>query len=347
MSGQDLPAFAAANIFKPLKMNHTQVSRTHKVAGKAQGYVSSGNGFVVANTKNSVVGQGNVYSMVTDFRPWFREMDKQQVLGAAVWKKMLTPGVLNNGEMTNYGGGLHITEDVITHGGDVAGYHSGMYHFPAKGLDIVVLSNNDHVSGRMVFRAIYGLLYPKQPIADAAVAAPVVAIDTLHYTGIYAAASDSLLNIELSVEDGNLMAEQLWNSEKYRIVAVSDSIFEIDGAPEVKFAFTSAATEKAAAFDILQDGQRIAFKRTAKVAALDSRLAASYAGTYYNSEIDARYQVLVGEGKLIVVIGKERFVMSRFKDGVFGLDNGLVLEFNKGGFKLVHSRVWELQFEKI
>lgn len=353
VSGQDLITFANANIFRPLKMTHTQISRTHRIKNKANGYVFSNGSFKADNPLNSVIGQGNTYSIITDFRPWFREIEDNRVLGKAVWQKMLTPA-----EGTDYGGGLRITKyknsKVISHGGDISGYHSGMYHFPESGLDIIVMSNNDGISGTTVFRAIYNHLYPQEKTAEAMADKPLIKIDTSRYTGIYAATADSMLNMELSIADNQIMLRQHWNNGEYPVVALNDSVFTIPDDPSIQFVFSQFTGAKAGEMTVLQDGQRIGFKRTAGLAVMDAKAAAVYAGTYYNPEIDARYKVSNEGSRLILTIGKEQYNMSRagLKEGVFGLDNGLVLNFYKDsegrvtGFGLVHVRVSDLQFVK-
>ncbi|UYQ95721.1 beta-lactamase family protein [Chitinophaga horti] len=355
VSGQDLDAFVAANIFKPLRMKHTQLSRTHKVPGKANGYIQTDKGFKENNPTTGVIGQGNGYSVVTDFGPWFKEMKEHRLLGDAAWKKMLTPSVTDSGEDTKYGGGLHIQQYkgqlLVSHGGDISGYHSRMYHFPASGLDILMFSNNDRITGSPEFRAIYSLLYP-EPKAAATVNQASIAIDTASLTGIYVAAEDSALNISVNITEDKIMARQHWNDESYALVPENDSTLAVEGAPAVKLVFAHLAEGKAKEMYILQDGQRIAFKRTDRVAGLDAQAAIQYAGDYYNSEIDARYRVIFSNGQLVVHIGQASYNMTRvgLQQGVFGLDNGLVLEFHVDeagkatGFTLVHARVSDLRF---
>ncbi len=358
VSGQDLAEFTYRNIFKPLKMDQTAFSRTHQVKNKANGYVVSGDTFVVSNLRNAIIGSSNIYSMIYDFGPWFREMANHKLLGEAVWKKMLTPAATTSGEVTRYAGGLSISnyrgDDMVSHGGDLSGYHSGMFHLPKRGVDIIVMGNHDQIYGSAVFRAIYELWFPTpKPLAGAVTVQPVI-VDTAAFTGIYTAVKDSILSVGFSISDGKIMLKQYWNNEEYAVVAISDSTLAVEADKAIQFVFGQLVNNKAGEMTLLQDGNRTVFKRTDRAVTTDHKTTEEYIGRYYSPEIEAYYELLLEEGALKVLIGEGKYGMvnTGAKDSFIVPANGLEVKFTRNdqakvtGFTLIHVRVNGLTFKK-
>lgn len=365
VSGMDLQEFAGRYIFKPLRMTHTGYSRTHQIAGKANGYVLENDIFDDSNPKNSTIGQGNVYSVVTDFQKWFQEMKDHKVLGEAVWQKMLTPASTSGGEPTKYGGGLKIGnyngKEAISHGGDISGYHSGMYYLPKEDLGVVVLGNNDNIHGPAVYNVIFNTLYkqaqapPRETVkATPKIPLSAVRLDSSRYVGHYTFDSDSTLNMEVNVKDSKIMMYQIWNEEEYPIEPYNDSLFYVKGVEGIIFGFHDIINGKANKMVIDQNNRLTSCTRTNKKLSIDKESVNELTGRFYSSEIDARYVLINDNGKLKVKIGSTEFKTSHSqgKETFNILGNGMKLVIHRNehaivdGFDLIHVRVNKLRFVK-
>lgn len=363
VSGQDLQDFADKNIFKPLKMNHTAFSRSHKVAYKAIGYTFDGKSLNEFHPHDSTIGHSHVYSSVTDWQQWFKEMKDHKLLGDAVWNKMVTAASINNGTDTKYAGGLvngkYENKAALSHGGDLYGYHSKMIWFPKEDLGIIVMTNKEELYADPVLVKIYQTIYnttnPVEPVKteQAAVQIPVT-IDTSLYTGTYRSDGDSEVNFEVTAVDSNLRVNQLWDQVDYQVNAANDSLFYIGNDKSISFTFQGLKKGKANKIAVSQENKLTYFTRLAKGIAPGAETIKTYVGRYYNDEIDAYYTVFEEAGKLKIKIGELGYsaLGTGKKENYAIIDNGLHFTFHRDknakidGLDLVHLRVSDLHFVK-
>ena len=79
------------------------------------------------------------------------------------FEKMITPTVLESGEVRPYGYGLMIGENPqgkrIAHGGGIFGFNSQLSYYPERGLTIAVLSNSNGLSAGGVESALAKMMH--------------------------------------------------------------------------------------------------------------------------------------------------------------------------------------------
>jgi CubicO group peptidase (beta-lactamase class C family) len=146
-SGRSLRDFAAARIFTPLGMSHTEYRDDHNsmIEGEAIGYVAQGRGYTVSIPQLDVVGDGGVFSTVEDLARWDANLQSGKVGGKAGVALLQAPGHLNDGSSTGYALDLNIGsfngERLVSHSGSYGGYQSTYMRFPDEELSVITLCN--------------------------------------------------------------------------------------------------------------------------------------------------------------------------------------------------------------
>jgi len=149
VSGQSLREFAAANIFSPLGMNHTEYRDDHTalVNSRALAYepTEHGQGFRLDVSYFEQTGDGAVHTSVLDLQKWDENFYSGAVGGKPLLAEMQEPGKLNNGKALNYAKGLFIEDyrglPAVRHGGSWGGYRAELLRFPKQHFSVACLCN--------------------------------------------------------------------------------------------------------------------------------------------------------------------------------------------------------------
>ena len=143
LSGRPFPAFLGERIFRPLGMDRTlaYVAGGPAVPERAMGYTVD-DGRVVPSDQSAwsaVLGDGGVYSSLTDLAKWDRALYANDLLPPELWQAAWTPG------LDHYGFGWWIDEyrgqRRLRHYGSTSGFRNAVQRFPDAGLTVIVLSN--------------------------------------------------------------------------------------------------------------------------------------------------------------------------------------------------------------
>lgn len=358
ISGKDLIAFSKQYIFQPLKMANTSYSRTHQVKEKANGYVSNRTGFDKITIDDDVIGQGNVYSSITDWDKWFKEMKSHRQLGEKVWKNMLTNSKTDDGEPTGYGGGLEFKDyknkRLTEHGGDLMGYHTAMWYFPNEDLGIVVFSNNNNTKPDIISGKIFDEIYPTSADpkkADDDENRFIRKLDTATITGFYKFDHDSSKIFQVTTLGNQIMLFQKWNNTNYPITSLNDSLFHIDKSTDITFQFKAVTNGNACKMEIVQSGSLKSATRTTVKMALtdfeDGRLS------FYSPEMDAHYVIIKENENLYLIMNNYKIELIACKEKnrylLIGCNMHITFKLNNDkltGFVLDHQRIKDLYFAK-
>lgn len=363
VSGQDLSKFAYHQIFSPLGMKNTGFSRTHQVRGKANAYMSSKKDYMECNATSPIIGQSNIYSSVDDWDKWFNEMKTHQLLGNKVWKKMTTPGINNDGTALTYAGGLETKpfqeKQMISHAGDLPGYHSFVGYFTADDLGIVILTNNDDYSCQDILQSAQDAIYAKNNTSGLVKKSPqktdesTKTIDDItKYTGTYQIDAHPERKFELVNNNGALFVIQRWNETRYPILPLKDSLFYLEGV-DITFGFKDQQHQQFSKMGITQDGKLTWTTRINDSGISDQELNEA-SGGYYSKEINGHYILKKNGTHLDLLIGSVHLkLVSLGKEGQFYvLGPGFTLSLRKNkshqidGFTLDHVRIKGLLFTK-
>jgi len=154
-AGKPFGEFLRDRIFAPLGMSNTIAFEKGKnqVVNRAYGYTMEGDRWreTDQSSTSATLGDGGVYSSLTDLAEWYRALDVNTLLSAAEMAPALTPADLPPGSVkiegltVGYGFGWVI--DMLDgyrrywHHGETVGFRANVERFPEKRLTVVVLQN--------------------------------------------------------------------------------------------------------------------------------------------------------------------------------------------------------------
>lgn len=151
-SGMPFAQFLKKNIFQPLKMNNSLAYEQGfaVIPNRAYGYTASGQGFTRTDQSltSSVLGDGGVYTSVSDLFKWDRALYTTKLVSAKWLELAFTPGSLpTDFPKSHYGFGWYIGEyrglKEIWHYGETRGFTTRIARFPEKKFTLVILTNRN------------------------------------------------------------------------------------------------------------------------------------------------------------------------------------------------------------
>ncbi len=149
ISGQSFRDWMEVNVFRPLNMNHTYVEdkyhRVNKNLANSYYFNQVDKNWYALVPYWGYTGSGNIHTNIPDLLKWMRNIEEPVVGSRKMIRKMLTPGILNNGDTLQYALGVrHSTYRGIHkygHGGSIGGYRSGTASLTDLGYHIAVITN--------------------------------------------------------------------------------------------------------------------------------------------------------------------------------------------------------------
>lgn len=129
-SGMSFENYLEEYIFKSAGMNNSSVAPLNF---DATGYGSSESGVIVANPKFTY-SAGAIYSNIFDMFRWCRTLHTGDIITRESYNEMITP-------VDEYGYGLFIKENLISHSGFIDGFTSNTEYDVKKDRTIIVLEN--------------------------------------------------------------------------------------------------------------------------------------------------------------------------------------------------------------
>ena len=147
-SGQRFAAFLQARIFSPLGMTATLAREDEgpPVTDRAFGYTRVGDRWerTDQSTTSAVLGDGGIYSSITDLAKWDAAWYDDRLLSTpsraqAVQASTATP----EPDVAHYGFGWRLQGRMQWHSGESIGFRNVLLRFPAQRLTVIVLSNRD------------------------------------------------------------------------------------------------------------------------------------------------------------------------------------------------------------
>ena len=163
-SGQTFARFLKENIFEPLKMTNTLAYEQGLavVPNRAYGHTLNKDSLAPAdgerarvrgtnftrtdqNLTSSVLGDGGVYSSVTDLFKWDQALYKSKLVSERTLRQAFTPATATDKPDRSYGFGWYISEyrglKEIWHSGTSIGFRNRLVRFPEKQFTVIILAN--------------------------------------------------------------------------------------------------------------------------------------------------------------------------------------------------------------
>ena len=235
-------------------------------------------------------------SSVDDMFLWDEDFYKNKLGKGALLKEMQTRGVLNNGNETEYGFGLELSAyrglPTVGHDGALFGYRTGILRFPDQRFTVVCLCNLSSADPGALMRAVADVYLEKSLHPEAgAVSAPDRSSlpDPSLFAGKYLDAHRHFV-YSFTVAGGNLMA---WGGKLRR---VGPNQFKDLGTGTITFESSDGGMKATLVTDggIFFAGSRV------EAPHLREADVAGYAGRYRSAEIDATYDLSMGQGGLLL-----------------------------------------------
>jgi D-alanyl-D-alanine carboxypeptidase len=173
VSNQPYGDFIRDRIFVPLGMKQTQ-AKLESVPNLATGYIWRDR-FVRVDTEEDPIARvaysaGSIMSTASDMAKWVQALDRGKLLSPSSYQQLWTGSTLRNGRNTGNGLGWFVGSfnghPYTHHGGNVAGYSSGLYRYPNDRLSVIVLTNNGNTSGQLIANAIAGVYEPTLSLTE-------------------------------------------------------------------------------------------------------------------------------------------------------------------------------------
>lgn len=162
VSGKDFIDMCRENIFRPLKMKHTDIrtfAEKSVIKNFAIGHIyaeTKKNHFIPADSFHSSnytiwlgnrKGPGRISSTVGDLLKWDQALYTEKLISQQTLQEAFIPMKLTNGQVSNYGFGWEIIPDsmvgkVVWHNGDNPGYKTIIMRVLEKNKTLIVLCNN-------------------------------------------------------------------------------------------------------------------------------------------------------------------------------------------------------------
>ena len=164
VSGGDFATFLRQRIFLPLGMRNTLAYEQGitSVAQRAYGYSFIGNAWVRTDQSltSAVLGDGGVYSSVTDLAKWDAALYTPQLLSAESLRLAFSPAVPTDDPNARYGFGWRVTGDTVWHSGETLGFRNVIVRWPKRHFTVIVLTNRDDPEPYTLALAIGALYFP-------------------------------------------------------------------------------------------------------------------------------------------------------------------------------------------
>lgn len=161
VSGQSYKSYMYEQIFKPLKMAHTQVANGHRSAGNIPGYANgyvysdSLHTYLLATTQQSgwtsyfagITGEGMIITTTGDLLKWDRALKNHSLLSVTTQQEMLTLHAQKVFPAVSFGYGIRVGTNnfgnYLFHNGYFPGYLSMHLRYTDDDVTVIVLSNNE------------------------------------------------------------------------------------------------------------------------------------------------------------------------------------------------------------
>jgi len=365
VSGESIGSFAQKNIFTPLEMKNTFIYEdgAKVVKNRAIGYSKDGDEYKREHHFDFVVGgDGQVYTTVEDFFKWSENYKYSNLGNDSFLKKMVTKGILSNGDSIDYALGLihgvYKNHKTIGHGGAWGGFRADYLQFPEEDLAIAIMSNLGNVNAGQKARQIADIVLQdklnknveeseKEP---SKIEIPETIFSLSKIVGNYEIQPGVVLS--LTIKNDSLNMHQNWNKSTYNILKTSGNTFQIPGDKTISFTFSDLKDELTQTLTILQDSRESTATRK-KIVDTSGISLHDYIGSFFSKELDVTYIFEVENEVLKVSIRAKQGTMDCTIHEIdqFTMEFGLVRFQRKNGsisgFELDSGRVKNLSFEKI
>lgn len=363
VSGRTLREFFRDEIFEPLGMVDTTLVDRYptRIPALARGYSPSGEAFEVDESRWEQTGDGQVHTTIEDLARWERNFLNAKLGGAELLRMMVEPGVLTSGRRIDYAAGLSLWNSrglpTVSHAGDWMGYTAHYLRFPQQRYAVAVLCNRSDAEPAKFTMTIAERDLASQMRGESESRGLALlrqrgggAHPGLLPAGLYRnAQTAAYVQLSFSDKEARLKSGDVVSP----VTEAASGIFHVSELGKT-YAVFSRGTGSQPAQIVLQDSpQSYVYEHVDRWT--PARLA-DFAGRYFSKEADARYEISVRDGTLVLQTKTETLALqpmatSEFAGaGLLGAGEPFTLRFGKhaagGGFRLYVSGVRGVPFSR-
>lgn len=235
------PDWMKENVFNPLGMkdSYVRADPSQIIPHASQGYSQGENGLVESGDLYAAYGAGGIYTTPLDLSKWVNNFNDPQVGGKDIIEKLVTPGILKNGDTLPYALGIGVGERKglkrYAHSGADIAHRAYLIYYPDLNSGIITLSNNASFStsigneiSDLFFAEYLEVEEEKKDKEEKNSNKFEVDVEILkNYIGKYKASSIGLV-IEYKIEDSQLVAYPVGQSS-LPLQPKSEATFTYDG----------------------------------------------------------------------------------------------------------------------
>ncbi len=169
VSGMGFPEFMARNVFRPLGMKGTFLTRRDRTTGNKRAYGHSKKDGAWARTDQSmtsfVLGDGGIYSSLDDLRKWDAALSSGRLLPKKTIEQSMSSTIATTEEgAEGYGYGWfvgkHDGEPAVWHTGSTIGFRNAYLRIPGRSLTVIVLTNRNDANAIDLARKVADVFLP-------------------------------------------------------------------------------------------------------------------------------------------------------------------------------------------
>jgi CubicO group peptidase (beta-lactamase class C family) len=365
VSGKSLRQFADSAIFIPLGMKNTHVhdDYTEIVKNRAYSYQRK-NGSQFSNSVLSYSNSGatSLFTNINDLSKWVMNFYNPMVGDAKLIEQLTEKGKLNNGKELNYALGIIVNQykgwKQYTHNGSDAGFRTYLSVFPELKTGVIVFSNLGDFDFTKI-NAMTDLLIKenssvkeeaKKPVADSSMAVLKDINSVQKYLGNYINDEGSQSTFE--VVNGRLVY-RMGIETRILVPERKDAFVSLD---QPQFTYNFSITGKDTVVNITTPDRPYTMKKFNNSNPRTDEQLKKYTGTYYCSELDCNYSIILKDHVLYLTNPKYNDIKISMRGddhldtGYWWMSHLFVLRNNKNeisGFEVNSGRVIHLKFLKV
>ena len=359
VTGKSMKTYAEKNIFKVLGMKNTHFHDDHTkiVKLRASGYSPRENkGFRIDMTTLPMIGDGGIFTSVDDLLLWNQNFyhNKLGKGGPELIEKILTPGVLNNGEKLNYAFGLGIDKykglKMISHGGAFVGFRADMIRFPEQNFSVICLANLGSFKPSRLARKVADIYLAdkfKENMKKDKVPAEKPELiklsesELIKFCGTFYDPKQGVF-WKLSPKENSLQVQVNFSRRTFIISPISKTKFYTNDPfyGEIEFKISQEGTP--AIMLVLGERRDISYFKSIRLEPPSPAQLKEYTGSFYSEELQTTYKILLENRKLYMChenpykdypedalypTFKDKFIISSLKLNFFRSKKGDVISF--------------------
>ncbi len=311
VSGQSFRTYTSTRLFAPLGMaqSHFRDDHAEIVKQAAYGYAPGIDGFKLSITNFDTVGATSLLTTVRDLALWDENFYTARVGGQALIDQLQQRGSLNDGTQLSYAAGLEIGKyrglNIVSHAGSDAGYRANLIRFPDQHFSVAVLCNLASTNPSALSRKIADIYLASALSAvtpPATAQSPQPGREQLEkWAGLYVEPQEGDRVMRVRFRDGELQGGLEADGRAFGLEATRDERFRYMREPQTELVFSGGENGAPATLTTYTDGKlQHSYSRATPYQPSAAQLE-EFAGTYRSDEVDMPREIVVRDGKLVVL----------------------------------------------